>query len=119
MSGDYMFVEKAIEVANALDPAFGQGPLPAAHVSPASGDNDAYSGRILSEVGSFHLEYYDLAHASNDQKWLDRAFGIRDVLTRTKNNDGLYTNRLSRPIQGKDGQWYSQVSSFLDQQSAN
>ena len=32
MSGDYMFVEKAIEVANALDPAFERGPLPAAHV---------------------------------------------------------------------------------------
>ena len=32
MSGDYMFVEKAIEVAKALDPAFNQSPLPAAHV---------------------------------------------------------------------------------------
>ena len=78
------------------------------HNSPASGDNDGYSGRILSEVGSFHLEYYDLAHASNDQKWLDRAFGIRDVLAKTKNIDGLYTNRISRPMQDKDGQWYAQ-----------
>ena len=61
-------------------------------------------------MGSFHLEYYDLAHASNDQKWLDRAFGIRDVLARTKDVDGLYTNRISRPMQDKDGQWYAQES---------
>ena len=32
MSGDYMFVEKAVEVAKALDPAFNQSPFPAAHV---------------------------------------------------------------------------------------
>ena len=76
--------------------------------SPASGDSDAYGGRILSEVGSFHLEYYDLAHASNDQHWLDRAFGIRDVLTNTKDIDGLYTNRISRPRQDPDGTWRSQ-----------
>ena len=29
MSGDYVFVEKAIDVAKAIDPGFDQGPLPA------------------------------------------------------------------------------------------
>ena len=65
------------------------------------------NGRILSEVGSFHLEYYDLAHATNDQKWLDRAFGIRDCLANTRTMDGLYFNRLSRPKKNENDQWYS------------
>ena len=65
------------------------------------------NGRILSEVGSFHLEYYDLAHAANDQKWLDRAFGIRDCLANTRTMDGLFFNRLSRPKKNENDEWYS------------
>lgn len=107
MSGDFMFVEKAIDVARSIDPAFSSGPLPAAHFNPSSGRTDSMNGRILSEVGSFHLEYYDLAHAANDQKWLDRAFGIRDCLANTRTMDGLYFNRLSRPKKNENDEWYS------------
>ena len=81
MSGDAMFVEKAVDVANALEVAFEDSPLPAPHFNPATGKSDN-GGRVLSEVGSFHLEYYDLAFASGNQLWYDRAHGIRDVLRR-------------------------------------
>ena len=54
MSGDYMFVEKAVEVAKALDPAFNQSPFPAAHVRSGS----TYAMKI-------DLEFYTSCRFSN------------------------------------------------------
>jgi len=105
MSGDYMFAQKAIEVAEAIDPAFRDSPFPAAHFNPSTGRTDSNSGRILSEIGSFHLEYYDLAFSVGDKKWFDRAYGIRDVIKTIKTRDGLIANRVSKPRKEVDGHW--------------
>lgn len=116
MSGDDLFVKKAVDVAMALDPAFHDSPLPSAHFNPKTGKTDSANGRILAEIGSFHLEYYDLAFASGDQKWYDRAAGIREVIRTVKTKDGLLSNRISRPKKGSDGKWsaapQSQTISF-------
>ncbi|CAG5102497.1 Oidioi.mRNA.OKI2018_I69.chr1.g330.t1.cds [Oikopleura dioica] len=104
MSGDYLFAEKAKEVAELIDPAFNT-PFPAAHFNPATGRHDGNNGRILAEVGSFHLEYYDLAYATGEKHWWDRAYGIRKLLHDVQKKDGLISNRLSCPRKAGSDSW--------------
>jgi len=60
----------------------------------------------LSEVGSFHLEYYDLAFATGDKFWYDRAMGIRQIIKTLRSTDGLYPNHMSKPERsGINGTW--------------
>jgi len=104
MSGDPLFADKAKEVAQLIDPAFNT-PFPAAHFNPATGRHDGSNGRILAEVGSFHLEYYDLAYATGEQHWFDRAYGIRKLLHDVSKKDGLVANRLSVPRKASSDEW--------------
>ncbi|CAD5224264.1 unnamed protein product [Bursaphelenchus okinawaensis] len=98
LTKDSLYLDKAVEVADALLPAFNTKTgiaLSNVNVHEKTASNYGWvtgSSSILSEFGSLHLEYLYLAKLTGNKAYEDKVQRIRDVLEKSKKKDGLYAN---------------------------
>lgn len=112
LSKDPMFLNKAVQIADKLLPAFDTpSGIPYSNVNLRTGfarNHDwAYGAAILSEFGSMHLEFVYLSHVTGDPKYREKVFKIRDTIKKaTPRDDGLYNNYMSTD----KGQWLTRAT---------
>lgn len=112
LSKDQMFLDKAVQIADKLLPAFDTpSGIPYSNINLRTGfarNHDwAYGAAILSEFGSMHLEFIYLSYATGDPKYREKAFKIRDTIRRaTPRDDGLYNNYMNT----EKGQWLTRMT---------
>uniref|UniRef100_A0A0M3HNX3 alpha-1,2-Mannosidase n=1 Tax=Ascaris lumbricoides TaxID=6252 RepID=A0A0M3HNX3_ASCLU len=101
LTNDTMFVDKALEIAELLLPAF-ETPtgIPYAMFNAQTGTarNWAWASggcSILSEFGSLHLEFEYLSRITNRTIFYDKVARIREVLSSVEKPEGLYPNYLN------------------------
>ncbi|KAI2795849.1 hypothetical protein BLOT_016407 [Blomia tropicalis] len=112
MTGDELFLNKSLHVAEALLPAFNtETGLPYGLVVPKTGKAHHHSwafGSILSEMGSHHLENIYLSDMTGDNRFRDHAFKIRNQLDRVDKPHGLYMTMMESSI----GRWNENKSTL-------
>lgn len=119
MSGDPLFYDKAIEVADLLQGAFNtKSGIPMALINPSTKKmknwNWASNGcSILAEIGTLHLEYSELSNYSNDKKYLNSVMNVRNILQSMDRPDRLYPNYIN-PNTKKWGQKHVSVGGLGD-----
>lgn len=108
-TGDTMYRQKAIHVADKLLPAF-QSPtgIPYALINFRNSVSKNYAwasggSSILSEFGTLHLEFAYLSDITGNPVYKDRVQTVRQVLKELEKPKGLYPNYLN-PKTGKWGQ---------------
>lgn len=107
LTKDQMFLNKAIQIADKLLPAFDTpSGIPYSNINLGSNyarNHDwAYGAAILSEFGSIHLEFIYLSHVTGDPKYREKAFKIRNAIKKAvPRSDGLYNNYINT----ESGQW--------------
>ncbi|KHN83808.1 Mannosyl-oligosaccharide alpha-1,2-mannosidase isoform B [Toxocara canis] len=114
-----IFMEKAVEIAELLLPAF-ETPtgIPYAMFNARTGTarNWAWASggcSILSEFGSLHLEFEYLSRITNRTIFSEKVARIREVLSSIEKPEGLYPNYLN-PKTGKWGQKHVSVGALGD-----
>uniref|UniRef100_F1KXX4 alpha-1,2-Mannosidase n=1 Tax=Ascaris suum TaxID=6253 RepID=F1KXX4_ASCSU len=119
LTNDTMFVDKALEIAELLLPAF-ETPtgIPYAMFNAQTGTarNWAWASggcSILSEFGSLHLEFEYLSRITNRTIFYDKVARIREVLSSVEKPEGLYPNYLN-PKTGKWGQKHVSIGALGD-----
>jgi len=101
LSKDKLFLDKAVELADRLIPAFHENSsMPHTEVNLRTGAfrNSEWhkTTSILSEVGSIQLEFKYLSHVTGDMKYWDIAQNIMQVLDKQKKrHSGLYSVYIS------------------------
>ncbi|KNC49575.1 mannosyl-oligosaccharide 1,2-alpha-mannosidase [Thecamonas trahens ATCC 50062] len=95
LSGDAVFLEKAIDLGNRLLEAFKTPTgLPNGLIDLATGQGRPQSwaagGGILSEMGTMQLEFKVLSQRSGDDKYAKAAEKVIDLLDALPTPDGLY-----------------------------
>ncbi|KAL0280856.1 UNVERIFIED_CONTAM: hypothetical protein PYX00_002021 [Menopon gallinae] len=119
LTGDVMFREKALLVAEKLLPAFQtQTGIPNALINIKTGASKNYgwaSGgcSILSEFGTLHLEFSYLSDVTGNSLFRSKVDHIRHVLQGMEKPRGLYPNYLN-PKSGKWGQHHMSVGALGD-----
>lgn len=107
LTKDHMFLNKAIQIADKLLPAFDTpSGIPYSNINLgtnyARNHDWAYGAAILSEFGSIHLEFIYLSHVTGDPKYREKAFKIREAIKKAVlRSDGLYNNYINT----ETGQW--------------
>ncbi|ELU14315.1 hypothetical protein CAPTEDRAFT_228579 [Capitella teleta] len=118
-TGDQIFKNKAVEIANKLLPAFNTPTgIPYAIVNMKTGSSHNYgwaSGgqSILAEFGTLHLEFAYLSKITGDSVYLDKVTKIRNVLQQIDKPNGLYPNYLN-PKTGRWGQQHTSIGALGD-----
>uniref|UniRef100_A0A915AN77 alpha-1,2-Mannosidase n=1 Tax=Parascaris univalens TaxID=6257 RepID=A0A915AN77_PARUN len=119
LTNDTMFMDKALEIAELLLPAF-ETPtgIPYAMFNAQTGTarNWAWASggcSILSEFGSLHLEFEYLSRITNRTVFYDKVARIREVLSSLEKPEGLYPNYLN-PKTGKWGQKHVSIGALGD-----
>ncbi|GAB0100370.1 alpha-1,2-Mannosidase [Sergentomyia squamirostris] len=119
LTGDPLFKEKAVYVADKLLPAF-QTPtgIPLALVNLKTGVSKNYGwasggSSILSEFGTLHLEFSYLSDITGNPIYRERVQNIRQVLKELEKPKGLYPNYLN-PKTGKWGQYHMSLGALGD-----
>ncbi|KAF4520938.1 hypothetical protein B566_EDAN008913 [Ephemera danica] len=119
LTGDVMFRDKAVHIADKLLPAFDTHTgIPHALVNSKTGVSKNYgwaSGgcSILSEFGTLHLEFSYLSDITGDPKYRAKVDHIRDFLSKMDKPKGLYPNYLN-PKTGKWGQYHMSLGALGD-----
>lgn len=107
MTKDKMFLDKAVQVANKLLPAFNTpSGVPYSSINSRTGyatnHGWSYGAAILSEFGTMHLEFMYLSHVTGDPEYANRVQKVRDVIKGAiPRADGLYNNYMNTD----SGQW--------------
>lgn len=106
LSGDYALVEKAIEIADRLLPAFDTGTgIPRGLIDLSTGASWGHSwaaGSILAEYGSIQLEFKYLSDVTGNKKYEEKAMHVIDYISKKdKPIPGLYPTA----IDGENGDW--------------
>ncbi|CAG0915466.1 unnamed protein product [Notodromas monacha] len=119
LTGDEMFKEKAVHIADKLLPAFNSpSGIPYALVNTATGASRNYawasgSSSILSEVGTLHLEFAYLSNITGNVVYKEKVEHVRDVLKDAPKSKGLYPNYVS-PKTGRFGQNHVSLGALGD-----
>ncbi|CAD5232071.1 unnamed protein product [Bursaphelenchus xylophilus] len=98
LTKDPMYIDKAVEVSDALLPAFNTKTGIAMSLVDVPGKSASNYGwvmslaSILSEFGSLHLEYLYLSKLTGKNIYEEKVQRIRDVLEKIPKKDGLYYN---------------------------
>lgn len=109
LTKDRMFLLKAESFVQKIMPVFDTNTgIPYALINPSSGQCKNYlwassGSSILSEAGSFHLEFIYLSAATGNPVYAQKAHKIRDYLDQKGKIDGLYPNYIN-PRNGAWGQ---------------
>lgn len=109
LTKDRMFLQKAESFVQKIMPVFDTNTgLPYALINPSSGQCKNYmwassGSSILSEVGSFHLEFTYLTAATGNPVYAEKVQKVRDYLDSMSKVDGLYPNYIN-PRNGHWGQ---------------
>lgn len=118
-TGDEMFKQKAIHVADKLLPAF-QSPtgIPYALINFRNSVSKNYAwasggSSILSEFGTLHLEFAYLSDITGNPVYKERVQTVRQVLKELEKPKGLYPNYLN-PKTGKWGQMHMSLGALGD-----
>ncbi|XP_050669727.1 mannosyl-oligosaccharide alpha-1,2-mannosidase IA-like isoform X1 [Leptidea sinapis] len=118
LTGDSMFRDKAVEVADALLPAF-ETPtgIPYALINPSNKASRQYhwagANSILAEVGTLHLEFNYLSDVTGNEVYRQKANRIREVFNNIQKPDGLYPNYIN-PRTGQWGQRHMSLGALGD-----
>lgn len=119
LTGDDMFREKALHVAEKLTPAF-KSPtgIPFALINMRTGSSKNYGwasggSSILSEFGTLHMEFAYLSDITGDQTFKNLVEKIREVIQNTPRPKKLYPNYLN-PKSGKWGQQHTSMGALGD-----
>ncbi|PAA63039.1 hypothetical protein BOX15_Mlig014089g5 [Macrostomum lignano] len=114
MSGDRLFVDKAVQLADRLLPAFNTPtgiPYALVNLKTKVGKNynwAAGSCSILSEIGTLHMEFAALSEITGNSVYLDKVLKIRSILAKANKPNGLYPNY----IHPSTASWCQQHSSL-------
>ncbi|CAH2265563.1 jg10096 [Pararge aegeria aegeria] len=108
LTGDTVFRDKAVEVADALLPAFDTPTgIPYPLINPSNKALRPYywagGNSILSEVGALHMEFTYLSEITGNNIYREKVARIRDLLHNVQKPDGLYPNFIN-PRNGLWGQ---------------
>ena len=119
MTGDEMFKDKAVHIADKLLPAF-KSPtgIPYGLVSMRTGNAKNYpwasgGSSILSEFGTLHMEFAYLSDVTGDPKYKNAVEKIRQVIKNTERPKSLYPNYFN-PRTGKWGQQHTSLGALGD-----
>lgn len=118
LTGDSIFKDKAVEVADALLPAF-ETPtgLPYALINPSTKASRQYHwagpNSILSEIGTLDLEFKYLSDITGKDVYRKKVERIRDVLNNIEKPSGLYPNFIN-PRTGQWGQRHMSLGALGD-----
>ncbi|XP_033112615.1 mannosyl-oligosaccharide 1,2-alpha-mannosidase IA-like [Anneissia japonica] len=119
LTGDEVFKDKAVEIANRLLPAFNTPTgIPYGLVNSKSGNGRNWGwasggSSILAEYGSMHLEFAYLTEITGDPKYLQKVQKVREVLNNMNKPDGLYPNYIN-PKTGRWGQNHVSIGALGD-----
>ncbi|CAG9136868.1 unnamed protein product [Plutella xylostella] len=118
LTGDSMFKDKAVEVADALLPAFKTPTgLPYALINPSTKVGRQYHwagpNSILSEIGTLHMEFTYLSAVTGNEEYKNKVDRIREVLNNIEKPDGLYPNFIN-PRSGQWGQRHMSLGALGD-----
>ncbi|KAK3097401.1 hypothetical protein FSP39_009319 [Pinctada imbricata] len=119
LTGDSIYKEKAIQVADKLLPAFNTPTgIPQSMVNTKTGSARNWgwaSGgcSILAEFGSFHVEFMYLSEISGNKIYKDKVMKIRETLQSIEKPNGLYPNYLN-PRTGRWGQQHTAIGALGD-----
>src|SRR6218665_524593 len=109
LTGDEIFLNKSLEVAEKMLPAFNTPTgIPLSLINPSTGASENYNWAsqrqsILSEIGTLHLELSYLSAVSGNPVYLEKVENIRKILDQAVKPNGLYPNYIN-PQNGKWGQ---------------
>ncbi|OWA50314.1 Mannosyl-oligosaccharide alpha-1,2-mannosidase IA [Hypsibius exemplaris] len=98
LTGQKVFIEKAIDVANQLLPAFNSPngfPWSLIEINSAQGFLYTWLGSdcvFLADVGTLHLEFAYLSEITGHPVYLNKVEKVRDLLKHAKSLEGLYPN---------------------------
>ena len=119
LTGDQLYREKALEVAQKLVPAF-QTPtgIPYPLVNMKTGLTQSYSwasggDSILSEFGTLHMEFAYLSDITGEPLFKDLVERIRTVVQESTKPSKLYPNYLN-PKTGKWGLQHTSIGALGD-----
>ncbi|XP_063532966.1 mannosyl-oligosaccharide alpha-1,2-mannosidase IA-like isoform X2 [Cydia strobilella] len=118
LTGDSIFKDKAVEIADALLPAF-ETPtgLPYALINPSTKASRQYHwagpNSILSEIGTLDLEFKYLSDITGKDVYRKKVERIRDVLNNIEKPSGLYPNFVN-PRTGQWGQRHMSLGALGD-----
>ncbi|XP_048007636.1 mannosyl-oligosaccharide alpha-1,2-mannosidase IA [Leguminivora glycinivorella] len=118
LTGDSIFKDKAVEVADALLPAF-ETPtgLPYALINPSTKASRQYHwagpNSILSEIGTLDLEFKYLSDITGKDVYRKKVERIRDALNNIEKPSGLYPNFIN-PRTGQWGQRHMSLGALGD-----
>ena len=118
LSGEKIFLNKAIEVAELLLPAFDTPTgIPYALLNPRTKRvrnwGWASGSSILAEFGTFHLEFATLTRVTGDKRFLEKVLKIRKFLQKADKPQGLYYNYVN-PKSGAWGQRHVSLGALGD-----
>ncbi|XP_021200614.3 mannosyl-oligosaccharide alpha-1,2-mannosidase IA isoform X1 [Helicoverpa armigera] len=118
LTGDTMFKDKAVEVADALLPAFDTPTgLPFALINPSTKASRQYHwagpNSILSELGTLHLEFTYLSDVTGRDIYRQKVNRIREVLNNIDKPGDLYPNFIN-PRTGQWGQRHMSLGALGD-----
>ncbi|KAH3738470.1 hypothetical protein DPMN_045104, partial [Dreissena polymorpha] len=119
LSGDKMFKEKALSVADKLLPAFNTPTgIPYAMINIKTGSTRNWGwasggSSILSELGSMHLEWDYLSNVTGNGVFAEKVYKIRNFMNEIEKPMGLYPNYIN-PKTGKWGQHHTAIGALGD-----
>ncbi|GAU87970.1 hypothetical protein RvY_00747 [Ramazzottius varieornatus] len=100
LTGNNMYMRKAIETANALLPAFDSpSGLPYSLLDVSSGVGQIYSwvpgGCVfLADAGTLHLEFAYLSAITGNSTYVDKVSHVRNLLVNSKKETGFYPSTV-------------------------
>ncbi|CAL8110468.1 unnamed protein product [Orchesella dallaii] len=93
LTQDRVFVDKALQMAELLLPAFDTpSGLPYSYLNILTGQPTSSSEAVLAEFGTLHLEFMYLSEVSGDVRFREKALKVREVLKNIEKPKGLYWN---------------------------
>lgn len=119
LTGDLMFRDKALHIAEKLLPAFNTpSGIPHALINVGTGASKNYawassSASILAEFGTMSLEFNYLSDVTGNPIFRQKVEKINQVLRQAERSDGLYPNYLN-PKTGRWGQQHVSMGALGD-----
>ncbi|XP_078619706.1 mannosyl-oligosaccharide 1,2-alpha-mannosidase IA-like isoform X1 [Branchiostoma floridae x Branchiostoma japonicum] len=119
MTGDQMFKDKAVMIADKLLPAFNTPTgIPWALVNTKRGNGRNWGwasggSSLLAEYGTLHLEFAYLTELTGNSVYLDKVKRVREVISELDKPDGLYPIYIN-PKTGKWGQNHASLGAMGD-----
>ena len=100
LTADEKFLERAVQVANAIAPAFEtKSGIPYTMINPLTKRGECFSfyqnSAVLADAGTLQLEFFTLADRTKNRKWYEYAKKAMDVILSYK---PISPNSISTPL---------------------